>query len=315
MVGCQKHVPRLVVVVRVIEDPLQGRIVKVAEQHEPAFFIALGQGDLHSEAGLVPFVAVAVVPERGVKECSERTGEVDAVEDGRALARATLAVVGNVLVVVLVEDVVVPDDPDAVARLGLAALVEFDTAVGFLAELLGVLRKPLIVGVLADDSGREPQLPDLAPLEQLGEPLAVVLIRVGQGEHREVLLAIHFGQYLIDERVDDRVVRLVVGLGRFVVLDVDLHNDVVVDLDGGAVTAPHRPEHESSVGKFNGHQLLLLCSRRELPHCTRSVWHTRASPYDEHPFATLGSGRTTPLWPIRPLPVLHCWLVSVASRQ
>ena len=166
---------------------------------------------------------------------------------------------GMSAVVVLVENVVVADDPDAIARIDITVFVRLDATVGFFAEGLGVIGQALICVELPDDARREPDLANGAAIKQLCEALAVVLVRMRQREHSEVRLVVDHRQDLIDERVHNRVVWLIVVLSRFVMLDIDLQHDAFVDQDGCAVAAPNRPENESSIWKFNGHPLLLLC--------------------------------------------------------
>lgn len=195
---------------------------------------------------------VAVLLERCVHERPEGAVEVVAVDGGELAAGHGHRALGQVLVdvAVLLERVVVSDDADAVAGVDLAVGLELvDAALGFIAERLGVVGELVLV---PQHARCEPQVADRHVVEQALEAADVVVVQVRRAERGQVGLPIALGQR-VDELVDDRHARVVVALGVGDVVDVDLHDGVLVDDDRDAVAAADGREDDAAIWKGQSH--------------------------------------------------------------
>ena len=185
-------------------------------------------------------------------EGTELALEVLPIESGELAPRYGHGPLREVLVdvAVLLQRVVVADDPDAVAGADLAVRLELlDAALSLVAEGLGVVREFILI---PEHARGEPQVADRDLVEQALETTDVVIVEVRRAEDGEIGLAVALRQRG-DELVDDGDARVVVLLGVRDVVDVDLHDRVVVDDDSDAVAAADGGEHDAAIRERESH--------------------------------------------------------------
>ncbi|MEU0256250.1 hypothetical protein ABZ299_28015 [Streptomyces sp. NPDC006184] len=211
-------------------------------------------------------VAGAVVFEGGVDEGLELVRDFHAVDGRDGLPGEGEVLVRQLRVGVVLAVLVVADDPHPVPARGLLAVLDglegsVYTPFDLLLEAAGVLAHGLVLGQLAPQPGRRPDLPDQdGALQQVAEAAAVILVGVGQREDRKVgRLAVGLRKGLL-QAVDDGGDHRVVLVGRLHVPQVHLHHQVAAQHDRGGVTRAHRPEHHPLLGKFRLDHVLPLHS-------------------------------------------------------
>ncbi len=106
-------VPEQIVGARTIEDALQIGVAEVAEGQGVQRLLPVAQGDLERQAGVVSLLG-AVVFERSVDEGAKDVLVILAVERGEEFAGDDEGVLGQIGVRRFGEQLVVPDDADAV---------------------------------------------------------------------------------------------------------------------------------------------------------------------------------------------------------
>ena len=123
---------------------------------------------------------------------------------------------------------------------------------GFLAEREGIVGKLFSILVLSEDAWGVPDLADRHSLQEIGEPAAMIKIRVGQDEAGQVWLTVALRKSG-NQLVDDRDVLVAFLVGHSLVVDVDLNNLILAHDDGCSVPTTNRPKDERGACDIREH--------------------------------------------------------------
>ena len=172
----------------------------------------------------------------------EGTRDIVTVHERDGAPRHGHQVVRDLVIGRFVENVGVADDAESVPALHTLRGDGAKTSVDLVDKGLSVVEEVFVV--LLENARREPQFTHMYPFNQLGEALAMVLVRVRQREGGEVRITVS-SREILDQVVDDRDARVVIVLCQLKVANVDEHNVFVVDRDHCGVAGSDVPERES----------------------------------------------------------------------